>query len=579
MKCDSGRSRATQGLPQGLQSDRCSPKSSCCVKTAAIGLILSALPGPSNVLAESDLNAESLFMSKLVPDPLDIDNAKIGNVVIDNRNIFDPTNPAEDRWLYRMANALHIRTRPQVIQSQLLFEEGDIYAERTIEESERMLRNNRYIGEANIEAVNYEDGVVDLNVKTTDVWSLNADVSFGRQGGENSGGIGIEEYNLFGTGTYVAAKYKSNVDRDYKILDFAKQQLFGSRYDIAAGYSSNSDGFERRLNLGKPFYSLDSRSSLGTSLLAGVQTDTLYDLGEKAAQYVHDHNYYDISAGWSNGLRQGWTRRITSGVVYDANQYEHVTDDTLPVSILPEDRRYVFPFIGFELVEDQFETVMNFDQIQRKEDLHIGARVSARLGYSSAAAGSSATGLHFVAAASNGSRMGENGTLLYGAEFGGRLISGTPENMLFSTFANYHWRQSEKRLLYVGLDVTLGDNLDVDNPVLLGGDSGLRGYPLRYQTGSSRALLTIEQRWYTDWYPFRLFRVGAAAFIDVGQSWGYSPIGAESLGLLRDVGVGLRLGNPRSGVGRMLHIDLAFPLDGGSDIRGTQLLIEAKRSF
>jgi hemolysin activation/secretion protein len=187
--------------------------------------------------------------------------------------------------------------------------------------------------------------------------------------------------------------------------------------------------------------------------------------------------------------------------------------------------------------------------------------------------------LHLVAAVSNGAQLGDNGTLLYGAEFGGRLISGTTENLLFSTFANYHWRQSEKRLFYVGLDIAIGDNLDIDNPVLLGGDSGLRGYPLRYQTGSSRALLTLEQRWYTDWYPFRLFRVGAAAFVDVGQSWGYSPIGAESLGLLRDVGVGLRLGNPRSGVGRMLHIDVAFPLDGGPDIKGTQLLVEAKRSF
>jgi hypothetical protein len=57
-------------------------------------------------------------------------------------------------------------------------------------------------------------------------------------------------------------------------------------------------------------------------------------------------------------------------------------------------------------------------------------------------------------------------------------------------------------------------------------------------------------------------------------------VSGENLGLLRNVGVGLRLGNARaSGFGRMLHIDLAFPLDGGSDIRGTQLLIEAKRSF
>jgi hemolysin activation/secretion protein len=266
-------------------------------------------------------------------------------------------------------------------------------------------------------------------------------------------------------------------------------------------------------------------------------------------------------------------------VVYDANRFEPVPDDTLPVSILPDNRRYVFPYIGFELIEDQYETVTNFDQLQRVEDLHVGMRASARLGYSSTSAGSSATGWHFVGALSNGAQLGKNGTLLYGAELGGRLISSTAENLLLSTFANYHWRQTEKRLFYVGLDIAIGDNLDVDDPVMLGGDSGLRGYPLRYQAGSSRALLTIEQRWYTDWYPFRLFRVGAAAFVDVGQSWGYSPVGAESLGLLRDVGVGLRLGNPRSGVGRMLHIDLAFPLDGEPNIRGTQLLIEAKRSF
>jgi hypothetical protein len=67
--------------------------------------------------------------------------------------------------------------------------------------------------------------------------------------------------------------------------------------------------------------------------------------------------------------------------------------------------------------------------------------------------------------------------------------------------------------------------------------------------------------------------------MDVGRTWGTGPVGGENLGLLRDVGVGLRLGNARSGIGRMLHIDLAFPLDGENDIRGAQLLIEAKRTF
>ena len=64
--------------------------------------------------------------------------------------------------------------------------------------------------------------------------------------------------------------------------------------------------------------------------------------------------------------------------------------------------------------------------------------------------------------------------------------------------------------MYASLSGLYGYNLDVDNLVQLGGDTGLRGYPLRYQGGDKRALLTVEQRCFTDWYPFRLFRVGGA---------------------------------------------------------------------
>jgi hypothetical protein len=48
---------------------------------------------------------------------------------------------------------------------------------------------------------------------------------------------------------------------------------------------------------------------------------------------------------------------------------------------------------------------------------------------------------------------------------------------------------------------------------------------------------------------------------------------------LKDVGFGLRLGNTRSGNGRVIHIDIAFPLDGEDDIDSVQILIDAKGSF
>jgi hypothetical protein len=102
---------------------------------------------------------------------------------------------------------------------------------------------------------------------------------------------------------------------------------------------------------------------------------------------------------------------------------------------------------------------------------------------------------------------------------------------------------------------------------------------MRYQNGESKSLITLEHRLYTDWYPFRLVHIGGAIFFDAGRVWGDSPVGAENLGLLRDIGFGLRLGNSRSGNGKIIHIDIAFPLDGEDDIDSVQILIDAKASF
>ena len=115
--------------------------------------------------------------------------------------------------------------------------------------------------------------------------------------------------------------------------------------------------------------------------------------------------------------------------------------------------------------------------------------------------------------------------------------------------------------------------------MLLGGDNGLRGYPLRYQAGTRRAILTVEERFYTELYPWRLFRVGYAAFMDVGRVDGQDPRASPSLGTLSDVGFGLRLSSPRSSGRSIVHIDLAFPLNGDPSIDKVQLLVETKGSF
>jgi hemolysin activation/secretion protein len=148
-----------------------------------------------------------------------------------------------------------------------------------------------------------------------------------------------------------------------------------------------------------------------------------------------------------------------------------------------------------------------------------------------------------------------------------------------SASSHYYWRWRDKRVFFIGLDATVTDNLDPEDQIFLGGETGMRGYPFHFQSGTSLAQLTVEQRFYTDWYPFRLFNVGAAIFFDAGRTWGPSVAGTPSLGMLRDVGAGLRLGNSRSGFGSVIHLDVAVPLDRTADIDSVQFVVETKGSF
>jgi hemolysin activation/secretion protein len=161
-----------------------------------------------------------------------------------------------------------------------------------------------------------------------------------------------------------------------------------------------------------------------------------------------------------------------------------------------------------------------------------------------------------------------------------RVEGGAAVDSLLSASLRYYHPTGPNGVFYAGFFGAAGHDLDVDHELTIGGDTGLRGYPLRYQAGSATALLTIEQRIYTKYSLWKLADVGAAVFVDVGQAFGETPFGpSENLGLLKDVGFGLRLGSTRSALGNVLHIDIAFPLDGDSSIDSVQFLVQTKRSF
>lgn len=511
-------------------------------------------------------------------DELERAGATIGEIRISAHDIFDLGDPQENLWLFRLANALHTQTRPEVIRRALLFTTGDPVSARVIEETERLLRSNRYLYDVQLRPLAVRDGVVDIEVVTRDTWSLNAGAGIGRSGGANASDAQIEEYNLFGTGTAISVGRSSTVDRSGNEIGFSADQVFGSRIALGLSHARNSDGRRSALSVVRPFYALDARWTAGFTASEDDRIDAVYDAGVLTSQYRHRQTQGELFAGWSPGLVNGWVHRYTVGLSHLDDGYAAETGLVAPVT-LPRSQKRVGPFVRYALLEDRYDQALNRNLVGRPEFFALGLNASAQLGWASTALGSSRRALLYSATLSRGFEPGPDQLLMASAALSGADGGRTDRSWWLGLAAQYYRPQGPRRLFYASAAGDWATSGGLQDPLLLGGDNGLRGYPLRFQSGNRRVLFTAEERFYTDWYPWRLFRVGGAAFADVGRAWGGVSANAGHDGWLADVGFGLRIVSVRSAFSHVLHIDVAFPLNSHGTGKKVQWLVKTKKSF
>jgi hypothetical protein len=507
---------------------------------------------------------------------LEAGSARIGKVIIAVGDVFDEEDPEENKRVYRWVNSLHIKTRARVIREDLLFGEGDPYERRLLDESERILRTRDYLFDAEIEPIGYGDGEVDVVVRTRDVWTLTGGVGFSRAGGENDVTVSLRDENFLGTGKELGVKHVSGVDRTTSEVVFREDTLFGTRVKTELSLSFNSDGGRYLLNLWKPFYALDARRTARLTILDQERIDPQFERGEKVSELGHKIEFYEAYWGLSTGLREGAAHRWTFGVTHDRDRFFAVagTADTTPI---PPERSFSRPWIDYEWIQDRFVEMKDLEKIARTEDINLGTRVSGRLGWATTALGATADLAVVSVSASRGFRPARRMLLFSDNAVGARTGSDQFDSLGASTRFRFYWRNWGKHLFFAELLGDLVDNLDPERQLTIGGDSGLRGYPLRFEEGNRRVLFSVEQRFFTGWEIFKLANVGAAVFFDAGKAWFNNQ--PNELGVLKDVGFGLRLSPSRSSGKSIVHFDVAFPLDGDDTIDSVQWLVTTKKSL
>ena len=513
----------------------------------------------------------------------------IGEIRVVSKDIFDQDKPGENNRLFRLANRLHRTTRVGVVERQLLFKPGEVFSPELVEESARLLRTNDYLYDVDIQPVMREDGKVDVEVTTRDVWTLEGGVSFGRAGGKNSSSFSLEDSNFLGTGKEVSLARIGTIDRTSNLVRYTDPNLLGSRVRMLLSYADNSDGGRQRFEIEQPFYSLDSRWAAGLRTFRDDRVESLYKAGKVALDFRHRNDFLELYGGFSPGLVNGSTRRWQAGFTYSRDDFSEspglssfFSKKVFPV---PPDRVLAYPWVRFESIQDGYVVERDLDRIQRSEDLNLGRQMSLLVGLSSPAFGGDGNRWIVQSALSDGWRPASRQLLLAQLGASTRWSQGDAENLVAGGKVRWYARDFGRQILYASLGADLAHRLDGEDQLTLGGDSGLRGYPLRYQAGDRRVLFTLEQRFFSDREIFHLAHLGAAVFFDAGQAWFVDPLSQRDLTLrqerkiLKDIGFGLRIGSSRSSRGSVLHLDVAFPLDRDRSIQSVQWLVSTGETF
>ncbi|MEW5926579.1 MAG: hypothetical protein AB1941_03785 [Gemmatimonadota bacterium] len=556
----------------------------------AAALLAAAAAGPSRAQQPDTASAA------LAPAP---DTAagcsRISQVFVDNHSVFDPTDADLDprfAWAYGFANRLHLATREEVIRREILFREGQCYSTELLLDSERLLRNTTFIADADIYGIRQPDGTYHVIVDTSDEWSTRLEPRVDSRGG-GLAGLELREDNLLGTGQQVAAYWGEQYDEPIYGASYSTPQFLGTLLDAELAVAKTANGTLFSQSLSYPFRGEGGRWAWRQRV---EHEDRFFEYfapdgdGLVRVLFPERRRLMDVGGVFRLGRRGSLTllgAALTGEwIIYPGGMRFADREQETPANVpLLEPRPAEFDTVSsvravFLAAQRSVYWVRrsSLDAVRGTEDVRMG--VEAEI-----AVGRSLTGLSTDDDLSLNLGLEMSGELGEGLLSGGQLVVegkrdyGAPlgswewRNIFGQLDAWTYWRPSpESRHTLVGAFSAAGGwRTTVPFQLTLGNRSGLRGLPRHAATGSRRAVLSLEDRFFLGWpYP-QLFDLGGVAFVDVGRSWAGGSFGTDPR-IHASAGVGLRTAFP-PGSRRTYRLDVAVPVAGGGRLGDVEVSI------
>lgn len=472
----------------------------------------------------------------------------------------------------RVARTMHETTQPNVVERFLLFTAGDKCEELRRAESERILRAQPFIADADVFIVTNDDGTVDAEVRTIDETAVVIGGSV-RARSPNISGILFGNANFAGQGVYVSGAWRTGDGfRDAYVGRLIDNQFLGHALVAGADGERNSIGGSWRMYAGRPFFTDLQRVAWRARTGESFGLMQLRREDGTRPNVAMRRRFYEVGAIGRVGVpgRLGLFGLSVTGDDEEPGNRLLAADSGMIRDLGPLPRIYLPHHIArlnvlLGVRDIRFVRRRALDAITASQDVPLGVQIGLQAGHSSPMVGAEEEDFFLAGDLYVGLSRSERATTRLQLRTEGRRAVGEAvwDGILSTGRLAHQIKISPANLDELVLEWAGGYRQRMPFQLLLGvHEGGVRGFEKSSFAGGQRLVARVEHR-YSYGAVRNLGDLAVGGFIDAGRQWaGDVPFGVTtpvkgSLGLSLFASV-----PPRSA--RVWRADIAFPVGGGA---------------
>lgn len=426
-------------------------------------------------------------------------------------------------WVEKSGNVAHVKSKQFNIRNLLLIKPHDTFDSIAMMETERLIRNQRYVRSVSIvaQATHNSQDSVDVLIRVLDSWSLipTGSVSTSRLN------VKTTERNILGTGHEMTYERNAllNENRNANSIRYVVPNFKNTFIRTLVEYNEDvMKNYNKGINIERTFFSPLTKWAGGASIYQHLIQDSLRNSQQEFVKQTRKYNNFDFWGGRAFQLYKGneAVERATSLVLkarYFNQEYLNRPLASLDSLNFYSNERFVLTSIGItsrRFYQEKF--IFNYDIV---EDVPIGKTYQILTGYQR----KNQSGRLYLGAEVGYANYFSWGYLSANFEYGTFLRNRAAEQTAYIFELNYFtnllkiggWRIRQ----FLKPQLTFGKNrlpFFADQITLNQIDNGITGFNSISLFGTQKFLMTFQTQSYSPWN-FAGFRLNPFFSYTVGM--------------------------------------------------------------